>query len=187
MNQKTAESVEHLVKPCYEAIKTIAGERECPECKRRRAIAAMLVPTYESSLMGNKIPCDKCNGAGRLRYDWKPKWNELAYLDGKLVSIRQHWVTPSKVEMCRVAGPDEKSITIVKEKLIPILPWEMIEGILKGMGYHITFDDTEISNNKYLHKSYIWKNGNVCCEGDSCKSRQEATMLAVDRLAKELK
>lgn len=43
--------------------------RQCPKCKGRRTIAAMLVPTYESSLMGNEPPCDNCNGTGKEKFD----------------------------------------------------------------------------------------------------------------------
>jgi len=134
MSQKPTDEAIDLALPCHEAIKAIVGERACKECGGT-GVLPKVDPRKPMNVQITCRACEPCHGTGKVGWKWKPKWNELAYLDGKIVSIRQHWTTSQKVEMCRVAGSDEKSITIVKGKLIPILPWEKILRILRDLGY----------------------------------------------------
>lgn len=63
MNQKEAESVKHLAKPCNSALSIIVKSMamECPECKGKGRFTVFYP--------GDKMPivkCPKCNGTGKI-------------------------------------------------------------------------------------------------------------------------
>lgn len=180
-----------LAKPLIEAIKTIAErqEKECPECKGRGLMPTEYIATgnYDDE---STETCRECNGLCKVKgkWEWEPRWNELALLDGTLVSIRQHWLTSDKRKVCRVAGKNEKSFTVMKEKLLPILLWERIEEILEGMGYFIRVQSWSIDNKRlYRHEFYaeIWnlaKNNREYIVSQHASTTQQAVQKAVIEL-----
>jgi len=191
-----------LTPKVIEAIKKIAGEKKCSECKGEGWIST---PDFDDSSKEDFIDkCRSCNGTGKIKgWEWEPEWNELALLNNEIVSIRQHWLTTDKIKACRVAGRNEKSITVMngyplykpncKDKLIPLLHWERIEEILEGMGYRIYVDGFYMGRDLKARKSAECKiyeyeehlQGGVLLVKIEAKTRTEAVYAAVIELGKE--
>lgn len=186
-----SEEAVRLAKPLVEAIKTIAArqEKECSKCDGTGAIWIEKDPRSCNPVY--PVDCNNCKGTGKVKrkWEWKPEWNELAYLDGKVVSIRQYWFTlnSKRTKMCRVAGRNEKSITVMKEQLTPLLHWERIEEILEGMGY-VVIIDRDVSQSKSKFMCAIRQLTKVMGYNEWMgvgKTRQLAVMRAVIELEKE--
>lgn len=161
----------NLALPCFNAIKTIAGKRECPKCwgkghlNRRIAIK----------------DCNVCNGTGKVGYVWEPVLGDKVVIGeymGVLVETDHMEDSPYRCW----DGHIEKTFNkwdIEESIAIPILDWEEIEKILMEMDYSL---DLHGRFNCQIHppgKINAWSKGGVLG-----KSRQEAVMKAVIALKK---
>lgn len=178
MTQQQAIEVKDLAKPTVEAVALIA-KRKCPECKGKGAVFGWI--DFPSDPHPN---CSNCNGTGKVKWKWEPKWNDLAYLSGTLVSIRKWWILPSQEIMCMVDRPEicGDGIVIPQKDLIPILHWEEIERVLEGVGYWVKVDPyggnrAMIGSLPKHYQVENWVNG---------KCRQEAVMKAVIKLGEKI-
>lgn len=167
MNLKEANEVKSLASDCYDAIKAIVGERKCPKCEGKgktqhdEATASTGKPTT--------FTCGQCGGTGKVGWKWTPEVGEF-YLD-------------ANGDVWCIADEEIVNYLVLYPKgNIPILPWERIEEILEGVGYELYIYESEGSckaDNTYD----VFVNGNFY---GNAKSRQEAVMLAVDKLRKEI-
>lgn len=170
MNIREASSVKPYTLDCYNAIKTIAGERECEICQGKGRVAS------GTALFKD---CRKCNGTGKVKGEWKwePERGEFALRQplsevDLITRILSHGILRlSSEEGCTFDEP--------AHKFIPILHWERIEEILEGMDYGIEFDPD--------HRGCTLTGGNGIQVYKKAKSRQQAIMQSVIALGKELK
>lgn len=199
MNQRMTNNVKHLAKPCYEAIKVIVGERRCGECKGRGWFKA--ITTYPSG----KEDCPTCNGTGKRKYVWEPKVGEfflypitplMPYVKEKQTAIFvcTAVTAESQGQECYLEYSFGGRLWKAnKQDCTPILPWETIEEILEGVGYRV-------STRKHIGNIMEPVGYVECCIREFCsdvpldplvkcrgKSRQQAVMLAVIALGKEIK
>lgn len=121
-----------LAKATVEAIKKIAGEKECPECKGKGG-------TW--SKRHGYLWHAFCNGTGKVKRKWK--WSPVVgeqFIGKEGIPI----VIAGIVDVPLVFGTENRrlqylSMDKVKEVFVkditPLLPWERIRKILKQFGY----------------------------------------------------
>ena len=179
MTQETATSVKHLALPCFNAIKAIAGSRECEECKGTTKIATWYAD--DEGKHTRFVDCPTCSGTGKVKWEWKPQVGD--WVIAPFGDDNPYLITNVKARMFRSktgVGSHMESKNSYS-KIIPIIPWEMIVEILKGAGYRVCVLDYE----NYI-ECLIYKGKNKFMAGEKAKSRQEAVCKAVIALAKEL-
>lgn len=166
-----------LAIPWHEAIKKIAEKQKCPECSGEGWIGRR---TSEQSI---PYTCPKCKGTGKGKWEWEPKATDWVLFRGQARILMD---TPKSAQ---------------RNEFIPLLHWERIEEILKGMGYK-----TELDESSTLYKKFvIWderQSRTVDVDGlingqegikryknwkGQAKYRQPAVMRAVIKLGKEEK
>lgn len=108
----------------------------------------------------------------RLDWKWQPQVGEWFFMDNPL------FPTPHIVCEHMNKNPDDL------EYYIPILPWEEIEKVLEKVGYFLSIVRDNIRGLWFvgIDKHYIYEGH----QGNG-KFRQEAVMLAVIKLGRELK
>ena len=211
MNLELAESIKDLVKPANDALSVIVKsvEKECQNCEGRG--------WYRYGFPGYiKATCSRCNGTGEIsqqemirqakesiakkergryqlvykkdrrtivaeprRWTWVPKAGEYC-LWGQAVLL----ITDVNDFILSVSGIKEICRVNVNQ-VVPILPWQEIKRVLEGMGYIVKVRDQKDFGKEYRYNCGIYTD--KLGVGASAPTCQEATMLAVDRLAKELK
>lgn len=206
--QPTKEEIK-LASPCYNAIKAIAGERECATCKgkthkemvelamksieKREGADFKLVYTKKRKTI---IPeCQSCHGLGKVGWKWELTIGDkvcrgemILFYAGIIPAINGKRAG----KFISDAGTEyEWPISIVT----PIIPWETIEQILKGVGYPLKLIHSTKGNPVHSPEMaqpnwfcQIWKGKYpIIFAQSNTDSRQEAVMLAVIALAKEMK
>lgn len=189
--QPTKEEIK-LASPCHNAIKAIAGEKECGKCKG----SGQFITKFPLPLRR----CPTCNGTGKLKYVWKPQVGEWVLFKDELcliscINIWAIWTSQdvhSYNEDGTYAGSTVMAERMFKKDCVPLLPWETIERVLREHG--IQLELLRKPNKSWL----IWKHTcslktlegyekTFTVSSEWCNTRQEAVMLAVIELAKELK
>jgi len=181
MTQKTALEVKDLAFPCFNAIKTIAGERECGECDGTGLIHRDHTRPH----------CVYCNGTGKVGYIWKPQESQTILCRKEI-----HTISLVGKHFLYYLIPDQplpRPTAIKPENCIPILDWEEIEKILEEVGYLLRLRGTPSGwipvQKWYCDVIILHRDAAQVRELNSlavAKSRQQAVMLAVIALAKEM-
>lgn len=135
-----------LAKATIEAIKKIAERQKCPECKGKGYSKWI---GHGSKAYGLK--CKTCNGSGKVEWEWKPEVGERFIHKKKIflvINTEQCGIFPFPYfihyhdeEMC--LGMKDRQTE--SRKVIPLLYWERILRILRGLGYGV-FVETQLHN-----------------------------------------
>ena len=193
MNQELAETVKHLAKSCHEAMQVIGGKK-CPKCEGK-GYSKWVGHAHKR----HQITCTVCNGMGRIKYAWEPQVGECILLDDEI-----HLLFPTRDGLGFDAGIscgrstdycEEKCYQdftdSIKAKCTPILPWEEIMRIMEKAGYRMSNLIRDVVTDHWVvnFQKLEWQ-GPVLAR-DVCVGTgqllQEAVMLAVIELGKELK
>jgi len=171
-----------LAKPCYEAIKEIAGsiESKCNLCGGSGLRRAYIDSTV-------KKRCEDCKGRGKIKgkWEWEPRRGELVLRQplGEVDLITRILV----YGMLRLSSEDA-CLFFDKHTsgFIPILHWERIEEILKGMGYVLWLEDNEYRHEDRRFEAIIDSDDNTDIDSvvSVAKTRQLVVMRAVIELSK---
>lgn len=112
-------------------------------------------------------------------WEWKPEvrerclWGEAVLL---VTDINDYKLSVSGVEIIEEVNVNQ---------VIPILSWQEIKRVLEGMGYIVKVRDQKDFGRECRYNCGIYSD--KLGVGTSAPTQQEAVMLTVDRLAKELK
>lgn len=185
MTQQQADSVKDLAKPVVEVLLRIT-ERECSFCKGTGEVGELIVHTISANKkIADGIYCDTCNGTGKVKWKWEPKWNDKVITDlGTVAQVTM--IMPNGQIVLRdqldkhFYGTQKDGEWLVSsnpfgEHIIPILHWEEIERVLERVGYPLSIE-------KYGCDIY---RGEIVAHSIA-KSRQSAVMKAVIKLGEEI-
>ena len=167
MTYEQANSVKHLTPEMYEVMKRL--DVECSKCRSEGRLDIQGVSFPKLGLQ-----CDKCNGTGKVKWKWQPQTGNWVYCreNGKVVCLyynKHHGNPPEKYTNPKTA--------------IPILEWEVIEGVLEKAGFRMEepFGATGGGYGVTIRKRGILQNNGFG------KSRLLTVYKAVIALGKEIK
>ena len=175
MNHEQVNAVKGLAAPVNKVLEGL--EVECGECN-----SDGFRQLYPSGYGGRGLECRKCNGKKRVKYSWTPQVGEwMMWGSNELELICQH-------NLGEIKNSKHKA------EIVPILPWEEIERVLKKAGYKIKLYHTTKGNPvhspemaKPVWGCHIIKGKYAIILVISTEDiRQEAVMKAVRELGKEL-
>lgn len=157
-------------------------EVECPKCKGKGSYwkDGKVLSDKRAEVLP-KIKCKKCNGTGKVKWQWEKKVGEWC-IDKFTKQVRLIWaIKDEHIYLAHPYGEPANSYANTEDKLIFIPHWENnIEEILEGLGYRTFFTVEGFDERGY--EFIIMNHGS-----GSAKTRQLAVMLAVIALGKELK
>ncbi len=177
MTQKLANAVKSLISDCYEAIKVIAGESKCGECKGTGKAEVFIENKDKNPALDGK--CPQCIGTGKVKWEWKREPGDCFF---STRTKRFYWVQEGS------QPPLQNQLD--SGECIPILDWETIERILEEVGYRVKFEDVW-KDNAHRFRCWIGIYEGGCTYKElaySCiaKSRTIAMYKAVTALRKEI-
>lgn len=154
---------------------------ECPECEGRCSVAIPNTHQWH--------PCDKCNGKGKIPYTYTPQVGEWCFINK--IKEPQLIVKTDAEGLNPIQTNGGFGFTyppkIWLNTITPILDWKTIEEVLEKAGYELKWREKKYSPDGFGVS--ICRTGGITFMNpfSVAKSRQEAVMLAVGELRKEMK
>lgn len=150
---------------------------ECPTCAGRGRES--VIGDYAMGQTSQK--CLRCNGTGKVKWKWEPKWGDLCIWEGKLAMVNE-LKKDSWVEI--LPRPSSTTTLTPLGSLIPLLYWERLEKILEELGFGMDIVDWK-SKNTGRYGARMYKGLNFFVDWHSGKTRQEAVQRAAIRLGED--
>lgn len=203
-----------LARDSVEAIKFLAKKagRECPKCKGRRTLAALLVPTPGFPTTRNWIDCPTCNGTGEISQQEMIRQAQesiakkesgkyrLTYKKNTrtIVAEPREWEWKPEVGDFYYQDSGNRRLLLVSNEneaedivqrnlikrfaLIPLLCCERIEEILTNLDYELIIVGTDYYAD---FACGIQRGDKEIIKSVAAPTRREAVVMAVIELAKK--